>query len=348
MRTLRQFSDAQDRRRGDRRTRGRRLTDRQASILELVATGLENKEIAHQLGISEQAVKEHVSNLLRLLSAPNRAALADAAATRRFVGTSDLDPGWLSVLFLDAPALIALLEGPEHRFVAANETYRRAAGPRELDGRTFREVFPDLDETGLVRYLTDAFTTGEPQRAAEVPARWYRAQDAAAPDPGYLTLLVQPMRTADGAVGGVVFFAIDVTEQHEAHEAARQRTAERRAILAQLPSGVIVVDGAGVVREINDAGQRILQLTFDPNGQTAPWQILELRDLKTRAPLEREQRPLMRALAGRESPERDYLGVNALTGEEIALRISAAPLFASDGTVRGATAVFTQISRPRR
>jgi len=165
-----QISDTQERRRGDRRSHGRRLTDRQAAILELVATGLENKEIAHQLGISEQAVKEHVSNLLRALAAPNRAALGDAAATRRFVGTANVDPEWLSVLFVNAPVHIALFEGAEHRFVAVNETYRSSAGPRELLGRTFREAFPDLDESGIVRLLEEAFATGESRPAPELPA----------------------------------------------------------------------------------------------------------------------------------------------------------------------------------
>src|SRR5206468_2696053 len=65
-----------------RRTRGRRLTDRQTAVLELVANGLGNKEIAHELGISEQAIKEHVSALLRRLEANNRAALADVAVIR--------------------------------------------------------------------------------------------------------------------------------------------------------------------------------------------------------------------------------------------------------------------------
>lgn len=172
------------------------MTDRQASILELVANGLENKEIAFRLGISEQAVKEHVSNLLRLLSAPNRAALADAAATRRFVGTSDLDPAWLSVLFLDAPVRIALLEGPEHRFVAVNDAYRTWAGPRELERRAFREAFPDPDDADLERAMDDAFNTGEPRRVALGAGR----------------VIVQPMRIADGSVGGVAIFAIDTTE----------------------------------------------------------------------------------------------------------------------------------------
>ena len=342
------ISDAQERRRGDRRSHGRRLTDRQAAILELVATGLENKEIAHQLGISEQAVKEHVSNLLRALAAPNRAALGDAAATRRFVGSANVDPEWLSVLFVNAPVHIALLEGAEHRFVAVNEAYRSAAGPRQVEGRTFREAFPDLDETGIVRLLNEAFASGEPRRAVDLPARWYR-DSSPQPVPGFFTLLVQPMRHADGTVGGVAFFAIDVTDQVVANNAARHLSDERNAILAQLPSGVIAVDRDGVILSINDAGRRIIHFEpdgFEPDGKTRPAEILELRDLQSGAALPPEERPLATALSGKRLAERDYLGVNRLTGEEIPLRISASPLFADDGNVRGAIAVFTEIPRP--
>jgi DNA-binding CsgD family transcriptional regulator len=338
-----QISDVRERRQGERRSQLRRLTDRQTAILELVATGLENKEIAHQLGISEQAVKEHVSNLLRLLSAPNRAALGDAAATRRFVGTADLDPEWLHVLFLDAPVFVALLEGREHRFIAVNEAYRKAAGPRALVGRTFREAFPDLDENGIVRLLDQAFATGEPRRSIHQPARWY-LEGSAEPTPGFLTVVIQPMRRSDGTVGGVVFFAIDVTEQVNANHKTRQITDEREAILAQLPSGVIVVDRTGSILTINDAGQRILP--FEPDGVTKPWEVLELRDLETGRELKRDDRPLVRALGGTRSPETDYLGVNVLTGHRFPLRISAAPLFAPGGDVRGAVAVFTEIARP--
>jgi PAS domain-containing protein len=342
--TVTQISDAFDRRRRERRSTGRRLTDRQAAILELVASGLENKEIAHHLGISEQAVKEHVSNLLRLLSAPNRAALGDAAATRRFIGTSELDPEWLTVLFLDAPVLMALLEGPDHRFVTVNDAYRRAAGPRELVGRTFREAFPDLDEAGLVLLVEDAYRTGEPRRASAHPARWYRKSGDDEPTLGFLTMLIQPMRRADSAIGGVVFYAIDVTDQVRAAEAAKQLSAERDAILAQLPSGVIAVDRDGVILNLNEEGRRIV--AFEPDGKTRPAEILDLRDITTGAVVPRDERPLARALTGRVSPERDYLGVIARTGERVPLRISAAPLFSDDGQVRGAVSVFTKISRP--
>ena len=91
-----------------RRIRGRRLTDKQALILELVSEGLENKEIGHRMGLSEQAVKEHVSTLLHRLAVRNRAALAEIATELKIVGTSDLDPEWLSYIFKRSPVMTAI------------------------------------------------------------------------------------------------------------------------------------------------------------------------------------------------------------------------------------------------
>lgn len=49
------------------------LTARQKRVLELVAEGLPNKVIAHELGISETTVKAHVGEILRKLKVYNRA-----------------------------------------------------------------------------------------------------------------------------------------------------------------------------------------------------------------------------------------------------------------------------------
>lgn len=59
--------------RGSGRTRP--LTARQAEVVNLIAGGRSNREIAAQLGITEDGVKAHVSRLLEKYDAPNRAAL---------------------------------------------------------------------------------------------------------------------------------------------------------------------------------------------------------------------------------------------------------------------------------
>lgn len=48
------------------------LSDREMQVLEFVVTGLSNKEIASQLGISHQTVKNHVTSILRKFGVEDR------------------------------------------------------------------------------------------------------------------------------------------------------------------------------------------------------------------------------------------------------------------------------------
>lgn len=50
------------------------LTEREMDVLQLVATGLSNKQIALQLFISEETVKVHIRNVLRKLNVHSRVA----------------------------------------------------------------------------------------------------------------------------------------------------------------------------------------------------------------------------------------------------------------------------------
>lgn len=52
------------------------ISPRQAEILALVAEALSNKQIAHQLGISEATVKAHISKTIQVTGCRNRVGLA--------------------------------------------------------------------------------------------------------------------------------------------------------------------------------------------------------------------------------------------------------------------------------
>jgi len=56
-----------------------KLTARQLEVLELVASGRSNREIASLLRVSENGVKAHVARLLAKFDVPNRAALVRVA-----------------------------------------------------------------------------------------------------------------------------------------------------------------------------------------------------------------------------------------------------------------------------
>ncbi|GAA3807821.1 response regulator transcription factor [Nocardioides panacisoli] len=49
-----------------------KLTDRELEVLQLVARGLSNRDVAHQLAISENTVKNHVRNMLEKLQLHSR------------------------------------------------------------------------------------------------------------------------------------------------------------------------------------------------------------------------------------------------------------------------------------
>lgn len=62
----------------------RRLSEQEERILELIAAGLTNRQIAGRLGIADQTVKNHVSKLLQKLGLQSRTQAAVYAAQRGF------------------------------------------------------------------------------------------------------------------------------------------------------------------------------------------------------------------------------------------------------------------------
>jgi len=83
------YADLSRRVRGAEEVRqsGSRLTARQAEILNLIAMGLRNAEIAERLTISEQTVKTHVAAILRRLDVKSRLQAARVAIESRLAKT---------------------------------------------------------------------------------------------------------------------------------------------------------------------------------------------------------------------------------------------------------------------
>jgi D-alanyl-D-alanine carboxypeptidase/D-alanyl-D-alanine-endopeptidase (penicillin-binding protein 4) len=58
------------------------LTPRQREVLELIVEGLDNRQIAQRLGVSERTARAHTSGVLKRLGEPNRTRAAVAALRR--------------------------------------------------------------------------------------------------------------------------------------------------------------------------------------------------------------------------------------------------------------------------
>jgi DNA-binding CsgD family transcriptional regulator len=303
---------------GDRRSQERRagasphLTPRELQVLSLVLGGAGNKQIAGALGVSEQAIKEHVSSLLAKFSVPNRAALAEAGARLEFSGERGVDRSWMRGLFLDAQPQISIARGPELRFEAANEAFMEAVGRRPVIGRTVREAFPELEGQGVLETGERVYATGVPVIEHEVARQWDRGNGL---ETRLIDLVIQPLHDERGEVNGIVSFAVDVTEL-VAERTHTQIPNELGPVLELIPNAVVVVDADGRVVRMNEAA-RVLAIQVD-----------------------RSDIPLARALRGQTVLLADTSCLIGDPPRAAKLQVSARPLIDAKGVIVGAIAVY--------
>lgn len=142
--------------------------------------------------------------------------------------------GGLYHLFMQAPAPICVLHGPDLVYEMANPAYERVCGRGPLVGRRVLDVFPELEGQGFDRMLVDVMRTETPCTRTDVLVRLDRNGDGRLEDT-YWSFTYSPLRT-NGAVERVMAFCVDVTEEVRARlelENAWREAAEARERLAQ-------------------------------------------------------------------------------------------------------------------
>jgi PAS domain-containing protein len=326
----------------ERRARGRfHLTPRDVAVLTQVLRGQGNKQIAAALGVTEQAIKEHVSVLLDKFDVPNRAALAEAGTRLEFAGEPGVDRSWMRELFLGAEPLICIARGAEIRYEAGNDAFAEAIGNRPFIGRTMRETFPELEGQGVFESTERVFATGQAIVEHEVVRIWDRGNGI---EKRLMDNVIQPLHDDAGQVNGIAAFSLDVTELVDQRRRADLLHEEMAAVLDLLTSGVIVVDGEGRVLKINEAGKRIARRQIDQDStlgaQTAA--AFDIRDMLGNA-VAPGDRSLARALLGEELPTREATFVAGDPQERVTISISVRPLRGPDGSIRGALLLFTEL-----
>lgn len=136
--------------------------------------------------------------------------------------------------FRQAPAPIALLRGPDHRFEIANDAYLALVGGRDLLGQSVKEALPEADEQGFVALLDEVYRTGKPYIAASSSIKLQRSPDQPREE-RVLDFIYQPVVDAAGSVDGIFVLVTDVTDRARAESALRLsnwQLAEERARLA--------------------------------------------------------------------------------------------------------------------
>jgi signal transduction histidine kinase len=173
-----------------------------------------------------QLCRAQVAALEQLLEVHERTSLqhAEAATAER---------ARLYDVFMQAPAAIAVLEGPEHTFTVSNPRYRALVGGRDVVGKALRDALPELQDQGFPDLIERVYRSGEPFSAIEMPVRLDVDGDGEL-ETIYVDFVYQPLRDARGVPFGVMAHAVDVSSQVIARQELEQKAEELSRLTEEL------------------------------------------------------------------------------------------------------------------
>jgi PAS domain S-box-containing protein len=135
-------------------------------------------------------------------------------------------------VLMQAPVAAALLTGPDHTVQLANKRYCAMLGRDDIVGLPLAQAVPELKDTGLLARLAHVYRSGKPFAAQEYPVELTGANGRL--ELRYFEFNLEPLRSTDGLVEGIIVVASEVTEHVRARQALEASHAQRELLLADL------------------------------------------------------------------------------------------------------------------
>ena len=136
-------------------------------------------------------------------------------------------------VFRQAPAFLALIEGPQHILRFANDAYYELVGRRDLIGKPVFEGLPDARDQGFEAMLDSVLRTGESVEGRAVPVRLARTPGQPSEE-RFVDFTYSAMTDAAGTISGIIAHGVDVTEQ----VLAREQLAATEELLRKLADAI--------------------------------------------------------------------------------------------------------------
>jgi PAS domain S-box-containing protein len=182
-------------------------------------------------------------------------------------------------LFVEAPAAIALLSGPDHRFVFANRAYFKMSGRRrnEIIGKLVRDTLPELVDQGFLDVLNRVYRTGETFVAS---AREVNLVRGGRKQTVFVDFTYYPMRNLAGEIEGILFQGIDVTEEVLARTQLEKRVSERTTELKRAEGNLRALNQELMLAQDEERRRLALEL-HDSVGQSVAalqWKLVSAQE----------------------------------------------------------------------
>jgi PAS domain S-box-containing protein len=189
----------------------------------------------------------------------------------------------ISEIFRQAPAFIAILDGPEFVFTFANDAYAQIVDHRDIIGKPLREALPEVVEQGFVALVDQVYRTGEPFTGREVPIVLMSALGT--PEDLFVTFVYTPIRDAAGSVTGIFVHGMDVTPLVRARQGIAASELQLRTMADAIPTLALTARADGYVDWLNARWQEYTGCSITEL-EGSGWQKLLPADV--RAEVERE------------------------------------------------------------
>ncbi|MGH7448712.1 MAG: MHYT domain-containing protein, partial [Longimicrobiales bacterium] len=159
--------------------------------------------------------------------------LRESEKREQLIRTIELERSRLSILFEQAPAFIAVLQGPDHVFELTNARYDQLIGYRAIMGKPIREALPELEAQGFFDILDRVYETGEAYVGQGSRVLLQRAAGAQ-PEERYLNFVYQPFMGPNRTVSGIFVHGIDVSDLVRARQEAETGNRAKSDFLSRM------------------------------------------------------------------------------------------------------------------
>lgn len=184
------------------------MTRAQEQLVDLIARGLTTKEVAHEVRVTERAVKARLTRLYRRYHAANRASLVAAVLAERggerlaTASRDDLE----AEIFLPyrlAPYFVAVTRGPDHIFLCINDAALGFLGWQrgQVVGRRLTDAFERFATERTL--FDDAYRTGK-VAASRTLVEWRLGTGMTS---AFVDLVAHPVRGRSGVIAGLLLIA---------------------------------------------------------------------------------------------------------------------------------------------
>ena len=232
-------------------------------LLPMVRDGVQTESYWNY---SFTAIRDEFGNICGVFNQGNETT---AAVLARRQTQEEIDR--LGRLFAEAPAAIAITEGPSHVFKLVNPAYEALVRRTGFLGKSVAEALPEVEDQGFVSLLDSVYATNEPYKGTAVPVEFVLPDGER--QLRHVDFVFQPITDKAGQSAGIFIQASDVTEAATAMAALRESEQRFEAIVNSIDQMIWSTRPDGYHDYFN---QRWYEYTGVPEGETdgADWETV--------------------------------------------------------------------------